>query len=69
MVSEYTVIVETGNIKRAGTNADVFIVLIGTLGRSSEKILSNVGRDDFDRGQIDSFRIYSDDVGDMTKIQ
>ena len=41
----------TGNKFGAGTDARVFITLIGEKGRSKEKELESKGRNDFEKGQ------------------
>ena len=47
--TKYRVRVRTGNIRGAGTDADVIIVLFGANGSSGEQKLDS-GRDDFERG-------------------
>lgn len=49
---EYRIKVTTGDKLRAGTNADISIVLIGSQGRSDELLLDQKGRNNFERGQV-----------------
>ena len=53
-VHNYKVHVFTGDIRRAGTDANVFITLIGENGDSGERPLSvsETHRDKFERGQV-----------------
>lgn len=55
----YKVTISTGNVQNAGTNANVFIVLYGSMGDSGERNLVSNGKDCFERGHTDVFRIYT----------
>jgi hypothetical protein len=53
-VKDYVVEVFTGDVKYAGTNADVFLTMFGELGDSGEKklIKSETHTDKFERNQV-----------------
>ncbi len=53
-MKDYVVDVFTGDVSRAGTNADVFITVYGDLGDSGEKklIKSDTHADKFERNQV-----------------
>ena len=64
----YKITVKTGNRENAGTNANVYIKLSGTVGDDLERLLDNPGRDDFERGKTDNFIFETYDLGDLTKL-
>ena len=64
-----TVSVVTGNVGRAGTDADVFVTLTGTQGRSRSINLDTPFYDDFEPGQTDSFEIATAPIGDVVSVQ
>ncbi|XP_015757568.1 PREDICTED: uncharacterized protein LOC107336976 [Acropora digitifera] len=64
---KYSVDIYTGDKWLAGTDANVLITIFGEKGDSGEKKLDN-SRNNFERGQKDSFRISSGDLGRLTKI-
>lgn len=53
-VHDYKVHVHTGDIRKAGTDANVFITLYGENGDSGERQLmkSETNRDKFERGKV-----------------
>ena len=53
---KYEVTVLTGTARYGGTDAHVYIQLLGKLGRSSE-IELNEGLDHFEQGQTDEFKV------------
>ncbi len=60
--ANYKISVKTGDIKDAGTNANVFITLYGHgsqlfEGSTGEIYLDDEDRDDFERGNIDTFEV------------
>lgn len=69
LVSEYKVIVETGDEKDAGTNGKVYITLLGTKGNSHKILLDHEGKTEFQRGQKDTFHISVEDIGIVPKIR
>lgn len=66
----YHVEVFTGDVLRAGTNANVFITLFGEYGDSGEKklIKSETHMDKFERKQMDRFLIQAADLGRLFKV-
>ena len=52
----YEIEVHTSDVRGSGTNANVFIVLYGEKGKSDEFWLRNK-TDNFERGQIDKFKV------------
>jgi len=62
MASEYSVTVVTGGADTAGTDANVFITLIGTNGKSKEISLDNP-TNNFEKEHIDVFNLSSRDIG------
>ena len=62
----YEITVKTGSRRYAGTNANVYIYIIGTDGRTTEK-LELVPRegDAFGRSSTDVFSVTADDVGQV----
>lgn len=60
---KYEVIVITGDVKGAGTNANVFLTLYGTTGDSGKRELKQKFRDLFERKQTDKFEIEALDLG------
>uniref|UniRef100_A0A7M5WMU0 PLAT domain-containing protein n=1 Tax=Clytia hemisphaerica TaxID=252671 RepID=A0A7M5WMU0_9CNID len=71
--TEYLVHIITGDKRGAGTDADVFIVFIGTKGESDEYKLKNSvtkHKSFFERDQTDSFEVsVSNDIGHLRKIR
>ena len=52
----YEVTVWTGDVRGAGTNADVFLQMYGDDGKTEEYILRDK-TDRFERGQVDKFKV------------
>lgn len=53
----YTVIVHTGNVKFAGTDADVFIQMFGENGRCSRRTKLDDSKNNFEKGMEDIFEV------------
>lgn len=63
----YKVVVKTGDKKRAGTDANVRVILHDDKGQKTKAAkLDNFLRDDFERGQIDKFTVK--DAVDLDEI-
>ena len=61
---DYEVQVKTGDVKGAGTDANVYLSLISESGIESRAIhLDCKWRDDFEKGNLDSFK-----VGGISKL-
>jgi hypothetical protein len=52
----YEVVVYTGDVRGAGTNANVVLVLYGENGKSEEFSLRNKS-DNFERAQVNKFKV------------
>ena len=61
-IATYDVTVTTGDVRGAGTDANISMVLVGTDGSSGTQKLES-GGDDFERGQEDAFFFECLDVG------
>ena len=64
----YTLSVVTGNRRGAGTNANVFVELYGSKGKSGERKLST-SANNFERARTDIFDVVAVDVGEIEKIR
>ncbi len=60
---KYKIIVHTGDVSGAGTDANVSIILYGSLGDTGHRPLKQRGRNLFEKGQVDEFIIESLDLG------
>lgn len=67
-MTKYRISVYTGSKRMAGTDADVSIVLYGSVGDSGEWKLNNK-KNNFERGKKDEFQIESPSVGEIKKIR
>ncbi|CAF0914714.1 unnamed protein product [Rotaria sp. Silwood1] len=65
---KYKIIVHTGDVFSASTDANVSIILYGTLGNTGTRPLKKKGRKLFRRGQIDEFIIACLDLGKLNKL-
>ena len=61
-------IVYTSDTRGAGTDSNVMMVLYGSGGKSEELLLNNE-TDNFERGNVDRFKIEVKDVGTPYKIR
>mmetsp|Transcript_2922 Transcript_2922/g.4439 ORF Transcript_2922/g.4439 Transcript_2922/m.4439 type:complete len:1085 (-) Transcript_2922:650-3904(-) len=66
--SQYTLTIKTGDLPRAGTDARVYIALIGTLGRTREQLLDKTMHDDFERNRTDVYDMTMPDVGEPLMV-
>jgi lipoxygenase homology domain-containing protein 1 len=64
----YNVKVFTSDERGAGTDADVFINLIGEMGGTGERELAN-SSNNFERGRLDCFTLYCEDIGQLTAAE
>nr|XP_039253840.1 allene oxide synthase-lipoxygenase protein-like [Styela clava] len=65
----YTIIVKTGEMKFAGTDANVYFSLTGAGGDKTSRIkLDNTFRDDFERASTDKFKVKLEDIGIPTLV-
>nr|XP_057926865.1 lipoxygenase homology domain-containing protein 1 isoform X2 [Doryrhamphus excisus] len=67
----YHVSVRTGDMYKAGTDANIFLTIYGDLGDTGERKLavSENNRNKFERGQVDKFTIEAVDLGQVFKIR
>lgn len=63
----YKIFVHTGDEPGAGTDANVSLILYGTLGDTGIRPLKQKGRNLFERKQIDEFTIECLDLGNKKK--
>lgn len=64
----WNVWVKTSDVKNAGTDANVGICLYGKKGKSEELILDNKG-DNFEKGQVDHFKVNIEEIGTPYKLR
>jgi len=67
-MTQYRVEVKTGNKNYAGTDADVYIQLIGAIGTSPPKKIDNA-QDNFEKNKLDTFVIDLESVGWIDEIR
>jgi hypothetical protein len=68
-MADYRIVVKTGGIKNAGTDANVFITLRGSSGNSGERQLDSVN-DDFERNSVGTYSIHTTKaLGDLRKVR
>jgi len=65
----YAVSIKTSSRKNAGTDANVFVTLIGQNGSTPEIRIDHPNYDDFERGSRDSFNLTTSDVGVLQKVR
>ncbi|KAG5195720.1 hypothetical protein JEQ12_012015 [Ovis aries] len=67
----YEIQVITGNVPKAGTDANVFLTIYGEeYGDTGERPLKKSDKSNkFEQGQTDTFTIYAIDLGPLTKIR
>ena len=63
--------VYTGDVKGAGTDANVFINIFGSTGNTGERKLvkSETHKDKFERAQVDVFVVEAVDLGKVFKVK
>uniref|UniRef100_A0A9J8ARP5 Lipoxygenase homology domains 1a n=1 Tax=Cyprinus carpio carpio TaxID=630221 RepID=A0A9J8ARP5_CYPCA len=68
-VEVYEVVTVTGDVKGAGTDANVFITLYGEFGVTPKVHLASKSRTAFEKNKTDVFRIKTHNVGPIKKIR
>ena len=69
MNTDYRIVVQTGDVKDAGTDADVYITLFGENGNSGERMLDSPGND-FERGSVGTYSIsLQRDLGNIKSVR
>lgn len=66
---KYQIVVYTGDVLGAGTDANVHITIYGANGDSGKRILKSSWRDTFEQNQIDNFEIECLDLGEIEKVR
>ncbi|XP_054895001.1 lipoxygenase homology domain-containing protein 1 [Poeciliopsis prolifica] len=66
---KYEIIVITGDVKGAGTDANVFITIYGVNGDSGRRHLRQKCRNLFERGQTDRFVVEMLDLGELLRVK
>ncbi|MCJ8735061.1 hypothetical protein PDJAM_G00242560 [Pangasius djambal] len=66
---KYEIIVITGDVKGAGTDANVFITIYGVNGDSGKHPLKQKFRNLFERGRTDRFMLEMLDLGDLLRVK
>ncbi|XP_056146384.1 lipoxygenase homology domain-containing protein 1 [Lampris incognitus] len=65
----YEVVTVTGNIKGAGTDANVFVTLFGDFGATPKVHLASKSLTAFEKNKTDVFRIKTQNVGPLKKLR
>ncbi|TRY95059.1 hypothetical protein DNTS_004690 [Danionella cerebrum] len=65
----YEVVTVTGDVKGAGTDANVFVTMYGEFGVSPKVHLASKSRTAFEKNKTDVFRIKTHNVGPIKKIR
>lgn len=68
LVVTYKVAVKTGDVRGAGTDANVFAQIFGENGDTGERKLESSGNN-FERGHTDLFGIEAVSLGQITKLR
>lgn len=66
---KYEIIVITGDVKSAGTDANVFVTIYGVNGDSGRRQLRQKFRNLFERGRTDRFVLEMLDLGELLRIK
>lgn len=67
-LTNYKIMVTTGNVDKAGTYSNVSICIHGDSGRSTGERWLRANRNNFAKGQTDTFFVEAEDVGVVQKI-
>ncbi|CAF1040089.1 unnamed protein product [Adineta ricciae] len=65
----YHIAIKTGDVRGAGTDANVYIIIYGESGRSTTHLLDNIGKNDFERNTTSEFTVMDIDVGNINAIK
>ncbi len=66
---DYKIVVNTGDVMGAGTDAKVTVVLFSTAGDTGDKRLRNSDKPNpFENNQVDTFKVNAKNVGDLKKL-
>jgi hypothetical protein len=69
--TSYHVSVKTGDMRMAGTDANVFIKIFGSKGDTGKLQLKSAdnNKNKFERGRMDNFKLEATDIGALQKIR
>lgn len=67
-MAQYKIAVRTGDVRGAGTDANVFAQIFGENGDTGERKLEASGNN-FERGHTDTFGIEAVSLGELTKFR
>ena len=59
----------TGDVSGAGTDANVFLQMYGEQGHKSEELQLRNRTDNFERSQVDKFKVEAADIGPLVKVR
>nr|XP_032809632.1 lipoxygenase homology domain-containing protein 1-like [Petromyzon marinus] len=65
----YEVVTVTGDVRGASTDANVSVTLFGERGSTAKLQLTSAGKDCFERGKTDTFKVKANCVGPLRKIR
>jgi hypothetical protein len=67
----YEIVVTTGNVRGAGTDAQVYLTLFGKNGKQTQKLhlKDSNNKNPFEQNQTDKFTVKGDSVGELTKLR
>ncbi|CAH3178290.1 unnamed protein product, partial [Porites lobata] len=68
-LTEYDIKTGTSDDVGADSNANIWIKIYGLKGITPKLLLDNPGKDDFQQGAVDDFKVCADDVGAMTGFE
>ncbi|XP_076859680.1 lipoxygenase homology domain-containing protein 1 [Brachyhypopomus gauderio] len=66
---KYEIVIITGDVKGAGTDANVYITIYGVNGDSGQRPLKQKFRNLFERGRTDRFVLEMLDLGDLLRVK
>ena len=68
-LTDYKITVRTGDFRKAGTDADVYIIVFGDEGDSGQKYLDNKMENNFERNKEDIFTLKMASIGNIQKLR
>jgi hypothetical protein len=70
-LTTYEIVVTTGNVRGAGTDAQVYLTLFGKNGKQTQKLhlKDSNNKNPFEQNQTDKFTVKGDSVGELTKLR
>jgi hypothetical protein len=70
-LTTYEIVVTTGNVRGAGTDAQVYLTLFGKNGKQTQKfhLKDSNNKNPFEQNQADKFSVRGDSVGELTKLR